>query len=276
MSRLIYPLFWLIVGAMPHFCIAQPERVLIHSHNDYAQETPFYSAYKERAFSIEADVFAMADGSLLVGHDRSELSDDRTLERLYIDPIVNLFEANGGRAWPNSTDRFVLLIDLKTPAANTLHHIVNLVDAYPAVFDSRVNPFAIQLVISGDMPLPSAFDDYPPFIWFDGRVAVDYTPEQLDRVAFFSANFGDYSAWKGTDDMPLTDKGQLVRVVDSVHAKGKQMRFWATPDGVNSWGTLKELGVDIINTDQPAACRTYFNTVEREKKEDTKQQLHSK
>src|SRR5690606_17672000 len=111
-----------------------------------------------------------------------------------------------------------------------------------------------------------AFGDYPPFIWFDGRLTVNYTPEQLERIAFFSADFGDYSAWDGTQDISSADKIQLVNVVDRVHAKGKQMRFWATPDGKNSWRTLKKLGVDIINTDQPSVCRTYFNTVERKKR----------
>ncbi len=254
-------------------CHAQTDRVLIHSHNDYEHGSPFYDAYEQRVFSIEADVFAMADGRLLVGHDHADLTDSRTLERLYIRPIVETFAANGGRAWHDSEDRFVLLIDLKTPAATTLDQIVRLVADYPAVFDARVNPLAVQVVISGDMPLPSAFDDYPPFISFDGRVTVDYAPEQLERVAFFSANFRHYSHWEGEHDMPPADKAELAGVIDAVHANEKKVRFWATPDGEESWETLHALGVDIINTDRIAACVAYFNTVKPEKKEDGKQRL---
>lgn len=273
MIKLTYPLLWLMMGYAPGTCTVPEGRVLIHSHNDYEQAAPFYGAYAERVFSIEADVFAMEDGQLLIGHHRPDLDDNRTLEQLYITPIVRLFEANDGRAWQKSDDRFVLLIDLKTPAANTLDPIVKLVNAHPAVFDFRVNPLAVQVVISGDMPLPSAFDDYPPFILFDGRVTIDYTPEQLNRVAFFSANFREYSSWTGDHQVSPADKAQLEAVIDAVHARGKQMRFWATPDGENSWETLHALGVDIINTDQVAACAAYFNAVKPEKKEDAKQRL---
>src|SRR5690606_25074502 len=256
MDKRLYLLLWLMMG---HTVTAQVDRALVHSHNDYEQEAPFYSAYARKVFSIEADVFAMEDGRLLVGHDRSDLIDNRTLEQLYITPIVNSFEANGGRAWHDSDHRFVLLIDLKTPAASTLPGIVQLVGAYPAVFDSRVNPLAVQVVISGDMPSPSAFDDYPPFILFDGRVTSDYSPAQLDRIAFFSANFRNFSPWTGEGLLSPVDKERLAEVIQTVHNKGKRIRFWATPDGENSWEALHALGVDIINTDRIDACVDYFS-----------------
>ncbi|HWK99000.1 MAG TPA: hypothetical protein VNQ55_03595 [Parapedobacter sp.] len=276
MNRLIYPLLWLMMGHMVTPCNAQTDRVLIHSHNDYEQEAPFYGAYARQVFSIEADVFAMEDGRLLVGHHRSDLTDNRTLEQLYITPIVSSFEANGGRAWRDSDHRFVLLIDLKTPAPSTLPNIVQLVGAYPAVFDSRVNPLAVQVVISGDMPSPSAFNDYPPFILFDGRVTTDYTPAQLDRIAFFSGNFRDFSQWTGDELLSSADKERLEEVVQAAHTKGKQVRFWATPDGEKSWKALQKLGVDIINTDRIDACVDYFNAVKSEKKEGAVRQSFEK
>ena len=38
----------------------------VHSHNDYLQNVPFYTAYSARCASIEADVF-LVDGELYVG-----------------------------------------------------------------------------------------------------------------------------------------------------------------------------------------------------------------
>ena len=58
-----------------------PNRMpLIHSHNDYAQERPFWGAYEAGADSIEADVY-LVDGDLLVAHTRKELKKENTLRR---------------------------------------------------------------------------------------------------------------------------------------------------------------------------------------------------
>ena len=64
---------------------AQPP-VLIHSHNDYCRRAPFWQAYAQGVYSIEADVF-LHDGRLLVGHDVEDLSPDMTFESLYVEPV---------------------------------------------------------------------------------------------------------------------------------------------------------------------------------------------
>ena len=51
--------------------------VLIHSHNDYTRNVPFWQAYAQNVYSIEADVF-LKDGTLLVGHEMEDLSPDMT------------------------------------------------------------------------------------------------------------------------------------------------------------------------------------------------------
>ncbi len=236
---------------------AQQERVLIHAHNDYHRDVPFYEAYAQRAYAIEADVFAM-DGAILVGHDRDELKARRTLEELYIRPIVDVFASNGGRAWAASDDRFVLLIDLKTPAAITLQPVVDLIAKYPHVFDETVNPRAVTVVVSGDMPDPGAFKDFPRNIQFDGRLGIDYTDDQLERVAFVSAPFSSYATWSGKGALTETDKQRVADAIDKVHALNKKIRFWGTPDGITSWNTLYGMGVDIINTDQVERCAEFF------------------
>lgn len=255
-----FKLYALLIGVYCgsiHWVAAQEGRVLIHAHNDYHQRMPFYQAYAQRAYTIEADVFAVG-GLLLVGHDREELQPHRTLEALYIKPIVDTFASNGGRAWVASDNRFVLLIDLKTPAANTLQQVINLIANHSAVFDETVNPHAVTVVISGAMPEPKAFADFPGCIQFDGRLGVNYTEDQLERVAFVSASFSGYATWNGKD--PLTDKDfeRVTEAIDQAHGMGKKIRFWGTPDGPMAWNTLYEMGVDIINTDQIECCTEFF------------------
>lgn len=84
---------WLLAAALCFCVTAAAERpVLIHSHNDYCRRAPFWQAYAQGVYSIEADVF-LHDGRLLVGHDVEDLSPDMTFESLYVEPIVTLFWA---------------------------------------------------------------------------------------------------------------------------------------------------------------------------------------
>ena len=45
------------------------------------------------------------------------------------------------------------------------------------------------------------------------------------------------------------DKEKLADIVKQVHAKKRVLRFWAIPDNPTSWQTMKDAGVDLINTD---------------------------
>ena len=260
-----YVLVWICVScwALPQVA-AQQERVLIHAHNDYHQRVPFYQAYAQQVYAIEADVFA-ENGAILVGHDREELRSDRTLEALYINPIVDVFASNGGRAWAASENRFVLLIDLKAPAETTLQQVVDLIAKHPDVFDDTVNPYAATVVISGAMPSPAMFADFPHYIRFDGRLGVDYTEDQLERVEFISAPFSAYARWNGKGALIDKDKMRVLAAIEAAHRLGKQLRFWGTPDGITAWNTLYEMGVDIINTDQIERCAAFFSDFERKR-----------
>ena len=57
-----------------------------HAHNDYYHKRPLEDALECFFCSIEVDVF-LKDGKFLVGHDRVELREDRTLEGLYLGPL---------------------------------------------------------------------------------------------------------------------------------------------------------------------------------------------
>jgi alkaline phosphatase len=240
------------------------QEIRIHSHNDYRQRMPFYQAYSQGAASIEADIYAV-EGSpeLLVAHDRAELPTAPTLEELYIQPLVHLYVQNGGRAWRKAEQLLVLLIDLKTAAVPTLDRLVEKLGRYPEVFDPAVNPYAVRVVVSGEKPAAEAFDDYPAFILFDGS-RTDYAAARLERIYMISFDLRSYTQWDGEGELPADDAGRLRRVIDEVHALGKPVRFWETPDGETSWRTFGSLGVDFINTDRPEACTAFFRELKKE------------
>ena len=205
-----------------------------HSHNDYEQNKPFTLAYNELFGSIEADIF-LVNGTILVGHNVKDLTPSRSLENLYLAPIADY----------TPTRKLQLLIDIKSEAASTLQALVDLLKKYPAIINNK----NIRIVISGNAPKPAEFDQYPAFIWFDGRINTEYTKEQLQRIALLSGDFGNFVV-KRRWPLQQEDLAKLETAIKSAHDLEKPIRFWASPDFKDAWEQFIQLKVDFINTDK--------------------------
>jgi alkaline phosphatase len=227
---------------------AQYTTLNAHSHNDYSNNIPFWLAYCNHFGSIEADIWAVGN-ELLVAHDKSAIIPERSLDILYIQPVVKLFRHNGGWAWNDSQSTFQLLIDLKTPAEPTLSMLVEKLKKYPEVFDPKVNANAVRIVITGNRPSPEKFNLYPDFIFFDGVIGQAYDDQQLKRVALFSENLTRFTRWNGKGNMTAEDSMKLQNIIDSVHLIKRKIRFWNAPDDTTAWKTLMKMSSDYINTD---------------------------
>lgn len=235
------------------------QAVLIHSHNDYRQQVPFYQAYAQHAYSIEIDLFADAQSGLLkVAHDPEEVATAPSFNDAYLQPVLSLYEQHGGRPWKESADRLQFLIDLKTPFEPTLSWLVTLLNQYPHLFDPAHNPHCIQIAITGNIPDKSLWKNYPSYILFDADPEVNYTSAELSRVALMSASFRKYSRWNGKGGILPAEKENINTLIGKAHAAGKPFRFWGCPDGVTAWNTFSKLGVDIINTDKIEKCTDFF------------------
>ncbi|GAB3560627.1 alkaline phosphatase [Spirosoma fluminis] len=225
-----------------------------HSHNDYEQTIPFWQAYDQQFGSIEADIYAR-DGQLYVAHTPTDITPTRTLEALYINPIVEKVRANRGKVYADTPYGLQWLIDLKTTAQVSLPLLVRSLSAYPDIFGMS-GP--VRVVVSGNVPPPDQFAMYPNWIQFDGRPDVAYTPEQLAHVGLISQDFTKYTRWNGKGLIVKNERAKIQQVVEQVHKQGKKIRFWATPDNVNTWKALMNLGVDYINTDQIAGLGQFL------------------
>ncbi|MEI9962731.1 MAG: hypothetical protein WDM76_16925 [Limisphaerales bacterium] len=95
--RLAAVIFAIILTASQAF--ADNPQLLItqaHAHNDYEHTRPLFDALDNGFCSVEADI-SLVDGRLLVAHKPSETSPEKTLQRLYLDPLRERVKANGGR-----------------------------------------------------------------------------------------------------------------------------------------------------------------------------------
>ena len=228
-----------------------------HSHNDYHQVNPLLNAYQVGMGSIEADVF-LRNGELYVAHDSTEIITGATLKKLYLAPLADLHEKNGNRPYLDSTWKLQLVVDIKENHQQVLPLLIKELERYKNTFNSTNNANAIRIVISGSMPLPSAFKNYPAYISFDGRPFIKYNKNQLKRIAMISDDLKNYTKWEGIGLPVKADLLKLNAVVKQAHQQQKPFRFWATHDNPDTWKLLGKLGVDWINTDQPEKLREFF------------------
>jgi len=237
----------LLCGSVIH-----SQKILIHSHNDYEQAEPLVNALQNKVYSLEADIYLVND-TLKVAHDKKDLTAAPSLLALYIQPIVHLFKDNHGQISDDKTYSPVLMIDIKENGEAALSALVKLLSAYPSVFNRKINKKAVQIVISGDRGDISKWTSWPTFILFDGRINEHYDKAQLKRVAFISDSYFNYAKQKETTD------SLIKQLAARAHQIKTLLRLWAIPDHPSSWIHLRELGVDIINTDKVAECRKYFS-----------------
>ncbi len=241
--------------SFPFVSGAQPRPVLLHSHNDYVRTAPFWEAYSQHCGSIEADVFWHGD-RLLVGHEVDQLTPERSFDAMYVQPIVQVVRANGGRAWADRPDRLILMVELKSETEPELSEVIDLLGRFPDVFCGD----AVQVVITGNTPSPEKFASYPSWVYFDGDIREHYTPEQLARIGMVSNSFRMFARkWNGKGRMIDPELDAVNAAIDKVHSWGKPIRFWEAPEGTTAYFTFWKLGVDIINTDKPAVASLFFD-----------------
>ncbi len=223
-----------------------------HSHNDYANNTPFYKAFNNGYNSIEADIF-LVDGQLLVSHSDKYLFSERTLKGMYLDPILYALRRD-------TTRRLCLLVDIKADYAKVLPKLEKELKSLAPYLMSRDNPNGrLKILISGNRPQGADFHKYDSIFWFDDDLVYPHEPAQWARIGQVSLNFEKWSKWKGIGTIPEADRKRLQKTVDSVHTNtGKLVRFWGAPDTPEAWETQINFGADIIGTDKIEQLATYL------------------
>ncbi|WP_437371787.1 alkaline phosphatase [Maribacter litoralis] len=232
--------------------VAVAQDYKVHSHNDYKQNIPFWKAFGAEVQSIEVDVF-YKNGKLMVAHEQGEIEENKTLERLYLNPLQEALDLN------LSTNRSLqLLIDVKTDAYKTLDAIVASLKKYPSIISNK----HVKIVISGNRPALEEYVDYPSYIYFDYQSVQPVTDtEVLDKIALVSVSFKNYSEWNGKGRLTSQDYNNVTEVIAQAHQLKKPFRFWATPDSKSAWKAFVNMGVDFINTDMPNACVAYVSSL---------------
>src|SRR5438552_3467517 len=144
----------LAIGAVDDRVAAGPVVPLIHAHahNDYEHKRPLFDALDNGFCSVEADIYLQND-QLLIGHTEQDLRPERTLEKLYLDPLRDRVRANNGRVYRNGPTIY-LLIDVKTEAKTTYAALHQTLTRYADIlsgFDhGKFEQKAVTAIITGN------------------------------------------------------------------------------------------------------------------------------
>lgn len=231
-----------------------------HAHNDYEHTHPLFDALDNGFTSVEADVH-LIDGKLLVAHNRKDVRPDRTLQSLYLDPLMHRIQANGGRVYPGGPT-VVLLIDVKTDAAATYDAIKAALEPYRSMLttwhDDQPRPGAITVIITGNRSQQRIAADADRLAACDGELPdLDANPP-AELVPWISTQWTKSFKWDGRGAMPPAELEKLRQIVQKCHAQHRKLRFWGAPDTPAFWAVLRDNDVDLINTDHLPECRAFL------------------
>lgn len=241
-----------------------PEPLLrTHAHNDYEHTRPLLDALDQGFCSVEADIY-LVNGELLVGHDRKDLVPGKTLEKLYLDPLMERVKAHHGHVYEKKAP-VILLVDIKTDGEAVYAELRKRLPKYRKMLTEyreprKVTSRAVTVILSGDRPIETVKKEKQRFAFIDGRLTdLDEGALDTNLIPLVSDDYFSTFSWLGNGEMPADQALKLKAMVDKAHTAGAKIRFWATPDNRGMWETMYSAGVDLLNTDNLAGLATFLH-----------------
>ncbi|KAJ6608268.1 hypothetical protein B0H10DRAFT_2068230 [Mycena sp. CBHHK59/15] len=223
----------------------------IHSHNDYTRAVPLWDALNLSIMSVEADIW-WTDNQLLVAHTAGEEDPKKTLDSLYLSPILGIINGTIPSITPISVaNPLQLLIDFKSDGPTTFQPLLNALQPLRAgghlttYANGQITQGAVTVVGTGNTPLASVIASNPRDVFFDANI-----------LQLYSTKPGAGLEW-GAEIAPLascsygsvSSTAQMQELVRNAHDFGIRSRFWDTAASVSTWDTFWAAGSDWVNAD---------------------------
>jgi len=245
-----------------------------HAHNDYEHPRSLLDALAHGFTSVEADIHLVGD-RLLVAHDLDEVTPERTLESLYLDPLLERVREHGGMVYPEADEDsassggkrsdprpFILLVDIKSDGPETYLSLHRVLERYRemvvTVRDGVVEPGPVLVIVSGNRPIDLGSRQPVRYAAFDGRLDDLGSDAPRHLIPLISESWWSRFSWSGSGQIPSAERARLQRITETAHQQGRRVRFWATPESPQLWEELLQSGVDLINTDRLAELEAFL------------------
>ena len=240
------------------------------SHNDYSRERPLMQALELGFNCVEADCY-LVEGRNVVTHDLpGDTAAYRYLEDLYLKPLFDRIEANGGKVYPGADRPFYLMIDIKREGEDFYNALRPVLEANADKFcsvdeEGNFTEGPILLFFSGDRPMESLpTQKGTRYAFLDGKFGELGNGVPTSLVPVVSDNYRNFLTWNGEGEMPAADLEVMRSLVAQAHEEGKLIRFWGAPD-TEAWARLQIAeGVDIIGVDNLDALASILAEVHGE------------
>ena len=244
---------------------AQPKPLTnVHAHNDYEHKRPLFDALDHGFCSVEADVH-LVDGQLLVAHSRLEVTPGKTLQALYLDPLRERVNQNGGRVYRNGPE-VTLLIDVKGDWRTTYPVLRDILKQYSDILTTfpgdAKQTNAVMAIITGNRSREMFAGESVRYAALDGDLADLDSTAPATLVPWISSNWAASFKWRGVGAIPEAEKAKVKEIVAKAHEHGRRVRFWGSPDKPVFWSEMLADGVDLINTDDLAGAQKFLTTDE--------------
>lgn len=251
-----------------------------HSHNDYWRSVPLFEAVAAGCTGVEADIWlnkkAGSDG-LSVGHSLKSLRDDRTLQNLYVKPLLKILENQNNNSTesdqgfsnpngvfqssPNTT--LTLVLDFKSKGPELWPLVNQELEALRSNgwltnwsnSTDKINWRPIIVVATGNAPFDLLISNTTYRDVFYDAPLKDIANSKYNQSNSYYASvsmstLGKIWLWKFSS----SQLNQIKTQVALANAKGLKARYWDTPAlpaifREYIWGILVENGVGMLNVD---------------------------
>ena len=234
------------------------------AHNDYCHKHPLYDALDNGFTNIEADIF-LKDNKLIVAHIFPYFKHNRTLEKLYLEPLLERVTKNDGKIYANYNAPIILMIDIKTDANKTYNALMPLLEKYKSILsgieDGKMVYRAVTVVLSGHKPYGLIENEKSRYAFIDEdlrKVQRDSTFGYSNVFTMASCKYSNLMKWDGRGHISNAEQTKLMAFVAMAHKLGTKVRLWASPEKKAVWDELLHCGVDLINTDHLVALKDYL------------------
>jgi hypothetical protein len=229
-----------------------------HSHNDYWRPHPLYDALQLGFKSVEADVF-LIDTTLQVGHEPAALQRTKTLQSLYLDPLRQMQQAQGG--FYTKPAELWLYIDFKNDGPATYARLRQTLARYRPMLStpshSRLN--GVRVILTGGYPRAEVLADPDALVFLDGQLA-DLGPASAAHICTVNGDWATYFKWNGQGPMPAAEAARLRTWNDEAQRTGQKIRFWnlsaTTPAQRRAmWAALLRYPAVLVGADELAELK---------------------